>query len=313
MLRMRSLREVRSRDLSVLLQEEAEHWAAELEWDYSDVIAAISAGLDGRTVEGAVHVDGARAVAYCYWLREDERAVVGSAFASEGFRGQGLEEDLVDAVIAEAQSVAGSVRVEGQTLFSTGERTDERFAQAGFAGCQRHYLVRSLAPSAAPPPHTWRLRPLCRGDLASAAGLVYRSHVGTVDARLNSTYASPARALRFVESLVLRDACGRFEAPASFVVDGVGGPDGVILCSRLSAGNGHICQVSVAPHVQRRGLGSALMLTSLGALRAAGFRTASLSVTVENAPACRLYDRLGFRPRRTYGAHAWVRGSRPGM
>ena len=313
MLRMRSLREVRSRDLSVLLQEEAEHWAAELEWDYSDVAAAISAGLDGRTVEGAVHVDGARAVAYCYWLREEERAVVGAAFACEGFRGRGLEEALIDAVIAEAQGVSGSVRVEGQTLFSTGQRTDERFAQAGFAGCQRGYLVRPLAQVPAPPPHAWRLRPLCRGDLIAAAALIHRSHVGTIDARLNSTYASPARALRFVESLVLRDACGRFEPQASFIVDGVGGPDGVILCSRLSANNGHICQVSVGPHVQRRGLGSVLMLASLGALSAAGFRTASLSVTVENDPACRLYDRLGFRPRRTYGAHAWVRASRLGM
>jgi ribosomal protein S18 acetylase RimI-like enzyme len=307
MLRIRSLREVRSRELRTLFDEEVAHWARELEWEYSEVVAAIGAGLDGRTVEGCALVDGPRPVAYCYWLREEGRVVVGSTFASERFRDRGLEEDLLDSVIAEVQSLPGNARIEGQTLFSTARRADESYARAGFKGCDRHYLVRSLAEPSAPASEAWRLRTLSRADLGSAADLVFRSHVGTIDASLNSTYASIERARHFVESLVMRDACGRFEASASFVAEDAAGPAGVILCSRLSDTNGHICQVSVAPCLQRRGLGTGLMLAAVSALRRAGFSMASLSVTVENQRACRLYARLGFQLRKTYGAHAWVR------
>ncbi len=307
MLRIRSLREIRSRHLRSLLEEEADHWQHELEWDYSDIIDAIAAGLDGRTVEGRALVDDTRAVAYCYWLREDGRAVVGSAFASSTHRGRGLEEDLLDAVLGEARSVPGSARVEGQTLFSTAGDADSCYARLGFRSCRRHYMMRPLTDPVRPACHAWRLRPLGREDLTAAADLVFRSHLGTIDAEVNSTYASVERARHFVESLALRDACGRFQTDASFLVDHPSGLAGVILCSRLSANNGHICQVSVAPSLQGRGLGTVLVLSALEALARAGFRTASLSVTAENAGACRLYERLGFWRRRSYGAHAWQR------
>jgi ribosomal protein S18 acetylase RimI-like enzyme len=81
----------------------------------------------------------------------------------------------------------------------------------------------------------------------------------------------------------------------------------VILASQLSRGNGHICQVSVAPKAQDRGLGSWLMRLSLEALRRRGMQTVSLSVTVGNDRAYELYRRLGFRLHRPFGAHAWVR------
>jgi len=38
-----------------------------------------------------------------------------------------------------------------------------------------------------------------------------------------------------------------------------------------------------------------------------GLAVATLSVTVENAAAHRLYTRLGFRTRREFAAHAWAR------
>jgi ribosomal protein S18 acetylase RimI-like enzyme len=56
-----------------------------------------------------------------------------------------------------------------------------------------------------------------------------------------------------------------------------------------------------------RGLGSALVAATQQALARRGMRNASLSVTVENDAACRLYRRLGFRVRKEFGAHAWVR------
>jgi ribosomal protein S18 acetylase RimI-like enzyme len=259
---------------------------------------------------GFVAQDGPRALAYCYYMLDGMRAIVGSLYAAEGSRGLGLEEMLLDAVLAEAQRHPGNDRVECQTLFSTAPSADGRFARAGFQSCGRHYLVRLLhepPPPALDLPDGLRLRPLKREDIGLAARVVHRSHEGSLDAALNLTYATPAQCRSFVETLVLRAGCGRFAARASFVAEGGEGPAGVLLASHLSRTNGHICQVSVLPEAQGRGVGKALMVAALRAFREEGLEAASLSVTVGNEPAYDLYRRLGFRLRKPFAAHAWVR------
>ena len=93
------LTEVSTRELRPLLQEESEHWQEELLWDYSDVSAAVVSGLERRALSGFVLRDGARSVAYCYYMLDGGRAIVGSLFAAAGFRGKGLEESLLDGVL----------------------------------------------------------------------------------------------------------------------------------------------------------------------------------------------------------------------
>jgi ribosomal protein S18 acetylase RimI-like enzyme len=306
-LRMRSLRELRSRDLRVLLDEEIGHWANELDWDFADVASAVADAVDARTVAGRAVQDGPRALAYCYWLREQGRAVVGSLFAVEQARGRGLEERLLDAVLAEAQAGPDCARVEGQTLFSTTAVADENYTRGGFKGRARQYLVRDLAEPLPAVPGDWSMVVLARSHIPEAARLVFESHSGTVDAVLNSVYLSAERTRQFVETLVLHDGCGRFMAEASLAAFGPEGLIGVVVCSRVSHRNGHICQVSVLPRLHGRGLGRALVVAALARLRRAGLTTASLSVTAGNERATRLYARLGFRLHRSYGAYAWVR------
>jgi ribosomal protein S18 acetylase RimI-like enzyme len=106
---------------------------------------------------------------------------------------------------------------------------------------------------------------------------------------------------------VLRAGCGRFDPEASFLAEGPRGPIGVLLASHLSHTNGHVCQVSVVPEAQARGLGTVLVMSALAAFRSQGLSTASLSVTVDNVRAHRLYTTLGFQLRKQFAAHAWVR------
>jgi ribosomal protein S18 acetylase RimI-like enzyme len=285
--RTRPLTELSARELRPLLDEETTYWGRELFWDYADVAAAVAGGLDRRTL--------------------NQRAIVGSLFAREGARDQGLEEGLLDALLPEAQAQAGSERVECQTLFSTAAGADARFAQAGFEARRRHYLVRELEGPVPEADGAFRLRPFRREDIPAAARLIHRSHEGSLDAALNLTYTTPSYCRSFVETLVLRAGCGRFDLDASFLADGGDGALGVVLASDLSRSNGHLCQVSVAPHAQGRGLGRRLVCAALAAFRAKGFETASLSVTVDNRIAYELYRRLGFTLRREFTAHAWVR------
>src|SRR6185436_367292 len=173
-----------------------------------------------RALSGFVLRDGARSVAYGYYMLDGGRAIVGSLFAAAGFRDKGHEETLLDCVLAAAQGRPGNDRVECQTLFSTSRKADARFARAGFESRPRHYLVRPLAGALAATRPGFKLRPLRREDLAAAAQIIHRSHQGTLDAALNLTYATPALCRSFVETLVLRAGCGRFDPEASFVAMG---------------------------------------------------------------------------------------------
>jgi ribosomal protein S18 acetylase RimI-like enzyme len=306
-LRERSLGEVSGRELRPLLDEECAEWGRELLWDYSEVSAAVANGLDRLALTGRMLADGSRPVAYCYYMLDADRAVVGAVYSSATHRGEGLEEMLLDRVIREAQSGPGQDRVECQTLFSTDMAAEGAFARAGFESRARHYLVRDLKERIPAPRASVALRGMRREDLASAARIVHESHRGTLDAVLNMTYAAPSLCRAFVETLVLRGGCGRYCSEGSLLAEGPSGPIGVVLASHLSASNGHICQVSVLPEFQAHGVGTDLLLAALRAFEREGLESASLSVTVENTRAFRLYQRLGFRLRKAFGAHAWVR------
>ena len=70
-----------------------------------------------------------------------------------------------------------------------------------------------------------------------------------------------------------------------------------LLRLRLRPGDldvGHISDVAVHPRWQRRGLGEAMLHWALGWFRGEGLRRASLTVSVDNAPAIALYRKLGF-------------------
>ena len=309
-MRTRPLREAKPRELRPLLDEEAAQWHSELGWDWSEVRAAVAGGIERGSLPGRVVADGSRAVAYCYYMVDPARVIVGSIFATRGLRGQGLEEELVDAVIEDALAERSAGRVECQTLFCTASSADGRFERKGFASRARHYMRRELilpVPEPPPLPAGIALRSLRREDLSAAADIIYQSHHGSVDAALNMTYATPATCRAFVETLVVRSGCGQFDVDASRFACGPRGPLGVLIASRLSRTNGHICQVSVSPGAQENGLGAALVSRALGAFRAEGLASATLSVTASNERAHRLYERLGFSVQRVFAAHAWAR------
>jgi ribosomal protein S18 acetylase RimI-like enzyme len=292
-----------------LLDEEAAQWDAELGWDFTDVRAAIAGGVERATLPGRVARDGGRPVAYCYYMVDASRIIIGSIYAARDHRGLGLEDELVEAVVADSRGERGS-RVECQTLFCTAPSVDGCFARAGFAGRARHYMRRDLGtplPPDAPVPAGVILRPVRRDDLAVAAEIIYRSHVGSPDAALNLTYSTPATCRTFVDTLVVRSGCGRFDPEASRLAEAPWGAVGVLVASRLARTNGHICQVSVSPEAQARGIGAALMTTALRSFREQGLASATLSVTVGNERAHRLYEVLGFGVQREFGAHAWAR------
>ncbi len=289
-----------------LVEEESAAWAAELNWDYTEVARALLAGLGNGTLRGFGVEDGGRVVAYGYYLLDGRRAVIGSVFSSPGHRGRGYEATLVDALVADARTASLSERIECQTLFASDPEVDQRFTDRGFVSRDRHYLFLRLDNEIPPFETAVHLRTVRLGDLHAASTVIHRSHEGSIDAAMNTTYKTVSHCRSFLETLMLRSGCGTFDAEASILAEGPGGPIGVLLASRLSRDNGHICQVSVLPEAQSRGLGRLLLGRALGVFRSRGLRHASLSVTVDNARAYALYRSFGFVPRRIFRAHAWA-------
>jgi mycothiol synthase len=68
---------------------------------------------------------------------------------------------------------------------------------------------------------------------------------------------------------------------------------GVALCERWEEGQGYVAYLATARDWRGRGLGRALLATSLEKMRAAGLERATLSVNARNESAARLYESVG--------------------
>ena len=118
-----------------------------------------------------------------------------------------------------------------------------------------------------------------------------------------------------------------YDLEASRVAVGEDGPVGLCVLARRGE-DGWIGGVGVSTRARRGGVGEQLMLAVLDEARAAGLRRVWLEVLVQNEPAIRLYEKLGFAAVRELEvwslagapgpaletpveeAHAWIREHR---
>jgi ribosomal protein S18 acetylase RimI-like enzyme len=118
-----------------------------------------------------------------------------------------------------------------------------------------------------------------------------------------------------------------YDLEASRVAVGDDGPVGLCMLARRGE-DGWIGGVGVTVAARRSGVGEGLMLAALDEARALGLARVWLEVLVQNEPAIRLYEKLGFGhvrelevwsldgapgtalPARSEDAHAWIREHR---
>ena len=146
-----------------------------------------------------------------------------------------------------------------------------------------------------------------------AAQVIASAYQGHIDGDVNDQYQSVTGARRFLSNLIQYPGCGAFFQPASCVAIDVwtGRACGISLASMLSPGIGHITQICVVPTLKGKGLGYELLRRSLVALAEAGCRKASLTVTLANRDAVRLYERMGFETAHAFSALVWDTEPRP--
>lgn len=299
--------------LEPLLDEEASMWAARLKWSFTPSRRRLETALDEGIVNGFVARDEQGACAYATYSIDEEHGVLGSFFASDRARGQGLETLLVRRALANLLATGPKV-VDCQTLFSSDPGLLDPFADCGFESAARIFMTIDRATwlrgRRAPfaPPH--RSRPIHRTDLRAVARLVYEAHRETRGLDASSSFDTPDSCTRILRQIMLDEVCGSFDSAGSRRVEVNGEVLAISLVTWPLSGVAHVSEIATSPTWRRRGLARQCLAESLeSAFERSGATMATLSVTASNRSALALYESVGFVPGIRYQSHV-LRGER---
>ncbi len=298
--------------LADLLDEETGFWKREFHWDYHLISRLIRNCLDEGCLSGYSIFEDSEALGYGFFVFDGKKATIGNLFVSSRVSRAAYGRLLLGRVIRSLQQTSGIERIEAQLPPFPSDDLRSCFEQAGFHVFPRRFMMLNLehgAESSFPSGEQIALRPWDGKYERALAVLVQDAYREHVDSRINLQYLSPRGTLQVIENVTRHRGCGEFHRDASLVAVHVpsGMICGAVLVTSVGKANGHIPQVCIAPHFQGRRIGSSLLSACVRRLGRDGYRNISLTVTDENSPAIRLYQRLGFRTLRRFGAYVWNR------
>lgn len=317
------LRQMDSRRITPLLDEEARQWREELHWDYRSSLELIKKFVDAKSLAGCVAMEGGQVAGYAFYVFEEHKGLLGGLYVSSRWPQLRLAQELLAAALETLRALPRTERIEAQ-LIPFGCDLARALAEQGFRLYPRQFMLLNLRQTPGPqadsrdPGGPARTAPAAVSGLrlehwddryfAPCARLIQLAYANHMDGEINDQYRSESGALKFLKNIILLPGCGQFQAQASFVLRAPYSHElvGMVLTSLVAPGVAHTTQLCVMPGYQRHQLGRRLMEASTDALRARGITELSLTVTAANDPAVRLYRRLGFTPIKTFTAGVWL-------
>jgi ribosomal protein S18 acetylase RimI-like enzyme len=319
------LRHFSAQHLRPLLDEESALWSSRLRWDYRNSASLVLQYVDSHLLTGYVALDQGRVCGYIFCVYENHKAVIGDVFVSR----RGLDEtaaatietQLIERLLETLQNTPGLTRVEAQLLLHPHGMHRGPFERAGFRLFPRLFMgldlrARTATPAMQSSPDSEiegaagaRYRQWMASDFDLAPQVITGSYAGHIDSEINDQYLSIAGAQRFLHNIVRFPGCGIFEEQPSWVLAPPGNQKllALLLCSRVSAGVGHVTQLCVLPQFQHQGVGKKLMDLCAASLQARGCEAITLTVTEQNTDAVTLYQRLGYRVQHRFDAMLWAK------
>jgi ribosomal protein S18 acetylase RimI-like enzyme len=302
------------------MEEESAVWSKELDWDYGPSAEMILRYLDARILPGYAAVEEGSLAGYAFFVYEGSKGIIGDLFVREPAAAQvtangtqSLGERLLGHVIETLQNSPGIHRIEAQLLPHPAGSLARPFTQGGFLRHPRLFMnlalsrARDWTSPGQPKAAEIEIRPWADADFPAAAAVITAAYRGHVDADINDQYRTMSGSLRFLNNIVRFPGCGVFDPGSSRVA--VHKPSksavGLILCSRVKEGVGHVTQVCVVPEHRGAGTGEALVAASATNLESRCFHTLSLTVTEANTRAVELYRRLKFEQAKVFDAFVW--------
>jgi ribosomal protein S18 acetylase RimI-like enzyme len=310
---------------SELMEAESRAWNEGLFWDFTSSARVIGNCLKEKRLSGyALVLDGVIR-GYCFFFCDGEKGLIGDLFV--GPMPAGLDEalKLLEHTNETLLAIPGLRRVEAQLPHYTFEDLESNFASWNYQGYRRRFMALSLAewkpttssglsssgrlPQTTAGRNEFWITSWERKYARESAQLLFGAYHNHVDAAINDQYGSVAGATRLIENIVHHQGCGEHLERVSKVA--IYRPahklGGVLTVTAVRPDTAHIPQIAIASPLQGNGLGTALLESAFDDLAAAGYQRVSLTVTEANAGAVRLYERLGFRTFRTFGAFVFNR------
>ena len=305
------LRKLSSGHLDALLAEETSEWKESLDSEFGKSADLVRRFVDLRALSGAALMSAGEAVGYSYCVVEEHKGLIGDLYVRRAWRTVESEKRLLAAVLEDLITGSQVRRVESQLMMVLQQPARDIPGADFLRTYERNFMLLDL--DAAPPlgegPARRRvhIEKWSEHHQESAAQLIAAAYTGHIDSYINDQYRSVAGARRFLYNIVQYPGCGSFFRPASYVALDLerGKLWGLSLASIVGPESGHITQICVAPEVRGTGLGYELLRRSLATLGEHGSRRVSLTVTAANREAVELYERMGFRTRRTFSAYVW--------
>ncbi len=319
------IRQFGARQFQPLLQAESQAWLEGLRWDYAPSAELISAYLNEKRLSGYALLQEGRLTGYCLYFREGSKGMIGDLFVEANNSYADGVAPLLERTIDTLISTPGVRRIEAQLPHVNVAQVSPYFRARAFQVYLRQFMAicftngvelfqlpdRHADPSAktASPSSDFQFEPWERRYDREAAQLLHHAYRNHIDAAINDQYCTFAGSRRLIESIVHQRGCGDYLEYASTAVihRSTGRLAGILGLTAVRPGTAHIPQIAVATPFQGLGLGTAMLRSSFPKLRREGFSEVSLTVTSLNSRAVRLYERLGFRTFREFGAFVWDR------
>ncbi len=307
------LRQITSRQLAPLLEEEQACWLEELHWDYRPSAQLIKKFIDAKSLAGRAAIAGDDPAGYGFYVLDETKALVGGLYVSTRFEHLRPAEQILQEMLGEMRSMPRVRRIEAQ-LMPFGAALDSAMQEQGFRLYTRQFMILPLKESqmaGTPVPEGLRLERWDDGHFEACARLIAQAYANHIDSEINDQYRSEAGALKFLKNIVILPGCGQFLPEASFVVRAEASSEltAAVLTSTVSMGVGHTTQICVVPAFQGQRLGQRLMDASIRALKSLRYHALSLTVTSQNSGAVRLYEKMGFLVVKKFAAAVWEDGS----
>ncbi|MEJ2010091.1 MAG: GNAT family N-acetyltransferase [Acidobacteriota bacterium] len=323
--RIVEIRRLRAQQFQPLLQAESRAWLEDLHWNYAASAEMISAYLEDKRLSGFALVEEGYATGYCLYFREGSKGLIGSLFIEPTHSSTEQAVALLSKAIDSLVGMPGVVRIEAQLPHFSMDQIGPYFHSRTFQVYLRQFMTIRLGvrPGNHPPAASRResagQRSVPAGDFSfepwerkhdrEAAQLLHHVYLNHIDAAINDQYCTVAGTTRLVESIVRHRGCGDYLQRASIAAihRSTRKLAGILGLTAVRPGTAHVPQIAIATSYQGLGLGSAMLRSAFDKLAREGFSEVSLTVTTLNSGAVRLYERLGFRTFREFGAFVWNR------
>jgi ribosomal protein S18 acetylase RimI-like enzyme len=263
-----------------------------------------AATLAHPQVDALAWTENGAAAGIVWSTSRDDVGYIGFVHVLSEHAGRGIEDKLL------AQAVANR-RQEGVRAIVCESLTFARmdlaraFGALGFDRVQRLIMVAPLSTPALAlegPVESVPCTRECWRDAAAVIADAYRDHP---DRRIHPDVHSVDSCEAFVTNAA-RGSYGYADEAYVRAILRDGRVAGTVLGCEVAPETGFVLQVAVRPEFQGIGIGARILRELAEEFRKTGLKDVALGVTAAN-PAKRLYERLGFEPRRPVDTYIWWR------